>query len=102
MFVKPDPRALAHAVITVETHGAVYVGDTADDLAVVLRYRSELQSQDASLPPVLAIMIAEGATADVYRERGTDILLSHIRELPEALATLGAHATDAISPPLTP
>ncbi len=95
VFVKPDPRALAHGITNVQAHGAVYVGDTADDLAVVVRYRSELQAQDASLPPVLAVMIAEGTTADVYRERGADILLSHIRELPEALATLGAHATDA-------
>ncbi|HEV8190803.1 MAG TPA: HAD family hydrolase [Ktedonobacterales bacterium] len=90
VFTKPDPRALAHAVMSVEARGAVYVGDTADDLAVVLRYRSELRPQDTSLPPVLAVMIAEGPTADVYRERGADILLSHIRELPEALAALGA------------
>lgn len=92
VFSKPDPRALAHAVTTVEARGAVYVGDTADDLAVVLRYRGELQPQDASLPPVLAVMIAEGPTADVYRERGADILLSHIRELPEALAALRPQA----------
>jgi phosphoglycolate phosphatase-like HAD superfamily hydrolase len=94
VFTKPDPRALAHAVAMVEARGAVYVGDTADDLAVVLRYRKALQPRDASLPPVLAVMIAEGPTADLYRERGADILLSHIRELPEALAALGAHAAD--------
>jgi phosphoglycolate phosphatase-like HAD superfamily hydrolase len=92
VYAKPDPRALAHAVKVVEARGAVYVGDTADDLAVVLRYRQELRPHDASLPPVLAVMIAEGSTADLYRERGADIILAHVRELPKALAALGAHA----------
>src|SRR5262249_43639890 len=75
VYAKPDPRALAHAIRAVEARGAVYVGDTADDLAVVLRYRQELQLQDTSLPPVLAVMIAEGPTADVYRERGAAMQL---------------------------
>ena len=88
LYAKPDPRALAHAVRRLEASAALYVGDTADDLDLVLRYRREEQADDPMLPPVLAVAIARGAEAEVYRERGADIVLTHVNMLPEALSRL--------------
>jgi HAD superfamily phosphatase len=81
-LAKPDPAALALAAQSLETGAGFYVGDTADDLGLVLNYRA---AYGASQPPFLAIMIATGPEADIYRERGADLILSHISELPGAL-----------------
>ncbi len=90
VYAKPDPRALRAALDELGAAGAVYIGDTADDLDVVLRYRRELQAHDHSLPPVLAAMIARGETAVVYRRRGADIVLPRVTDLPAAIARLEA------------
>jgi phosphoglycolate phosphatase-like HAD superfamily hydrolase len=88
-FTKPDPQALAYAVRAVGAAGGVYVGDTADDLDLVLRYRAELQLGDATLPPFLAAVVASGPEADVYAARGADIVIPHVRDLTDALAAIG-------------
>lgn len=92
-YTKPDPAALVAALRVLAAaapargpvSAAIYVGDTADDLDLVLRYRAEAQSHDVSLPPVLAVMVASGPEAEYYRERGADILLSTVEELPAAV-----------------
>lgn len=81
-IAKPDPRALALTAQRLGTGAGFYVGDTADDLSLVLNYRA---AYGRSQPPFLAIIIATGHEAEVYRERGADLLLSHISELPGAL-----------------
>lgn len=88
VFTKPDPRALLHALQRLESRAAFYVGDTADDLDLVLRYRREMRSRDASLPPVLAVVIAEGDEARTYQERGADVIIRHVGQLPAALESL--------------
>ena len=90
VYAKPDPRALGAALEELGAAGAVYVGDTADDLDVVLRYRRELQAGDPALPAVLAVMIARGETAGVYQRRGADIVLARATDLPAALLCLEA------------
>lgn len=90
VYAKPDPRALRVALGAAGAAGAVYVGDTADDLDVVLRYRRELQTHDPALPPVIAVMIARGETSSVYRERGADIVLARVGDLPAAITRLNA------------
>lgn len=92
VFAKPDPRALAHAVETLGSRAAVYVGDTADDLDLVLRYRCELRAARPELPPVLAVTIATGPDAEEYRRRGADVILASVRELPRALDMAGLAA----------
>lgn len=82
---KPDPAALTLVARQLQTRAGFYVGDTADDLALVLNYRA---SAEGTQPLFLAIMIASGPEADIYRQRGADIILSHISELPAALASL--------------
>lgn len=88
VYAKPDPRALVEAVRALGARAALYAGDTADDLDLVLRYRREAQAADPALPPVLAIQIASGDEAAVYRERGADIVIPHVAQLPAALALL--------------
>lgn len=85
IFAKPDPRALVYAVEALGLQPAVYVGDTADDLDLVLRYRREQRTARPELPPVLAVTIAAGADAEEYRRRGADVILSSVRKLPAAL-----------------
>jgi phosphoglycolate phosphatase-like HAD superfamily hydrolase len=88
LLVKPDPRALVHAAREVGAVGGVYVGDTADDLDLVLRYRAELQPNDTALPPFWAVMVASGPDVEVYAARGADAVIAHVGELPAALAAL--------------
>jgi HAD superfamily hydrolase (TIGR01548 family) len=80
--VKPDPAALVTALERLGSQGAFFVGDTADDLDLVLRYRREVT--DAL--PMLAICVAEGATAETFQARGADITISSVTELPAALS----------------
>ncbi len=84
-IAKPDPAALALVTAHVQPRAGLYVGDTADDLGLVLNYRS---AYGAEQPPFLAVMIASGPEAEIYRERGADLILSHISELPDALLLL--------------
>ena len=88
VYAKPDPRALHVALDELGATGAIYVGDTADDLDVVLRYRRELQAPSPALPPVLAVMVARGETAGVYQRRGADIVLPRVTDLPAAMERL--------------
>lgn len=81
-LAKPDPAALALVAERLETRAGLYVGDTADDLALVLNYRA---AYGADQPPFLAVMIASGVEAETYRERGADLILPHIAALPDAL-----------------
>ena len=81
-IAKPDPAALAQTAQRLGTGAGFYIGDTADDLGLVLNYRA---AYDTGQPPFLAIIIATGEEAEIYRERGADVILSHISELPGAL-----------------
>jgi phosphoglycolate phosphatase-like HAD superfamily hydrolase len=90
IYAKPDPRALVHAVQALGTRAGFFVGDSADDLDLVLRYERDSRPADPRLPPIHAVMIATGTAAETYRERGADIIIEHIRDLPAALATAEA------------
>jgi phosphoglycolate phosphatase-like HAD superfamily hydrolase len=84
-LLKPDPAALLLVTEQLGTRQGLFVGDTADDLSLVLNYR---RVADTSHPPFLAVMIATGLEANLYRERGADLVLAHIRELPAALTEI--------------
>jgi HAD superfamily phosphatase len=87
-LTKPDPRALAHAARAVGAAGGIYVGDTSDDLDLVLRYRDELLARDPHLPAFLAVVVATGPDVAVYAARGADAVIAHVGELPAVLAAL--------------
>jgi phosphoglycolate phosphatase-like HAD superfamily hydrolase len=79
--IKPDPAALVTALERLGSRGAFFVGDTADDLDLVLRYRREVENA----LPVLAVCVAEGTTTATFQARGADITISSVTELPVAL-----------------
>ncbi len=79
-YAKPDPQALRHAIATVGARGGLYIGDTADDLDLVLNYRA---SQQKGKPQMLAAMVARGAIAELYRERGADLIVEGVEDLLE-------------------
>lgn len=95
-YSKPDPLALAHALRDLNAAVAFYIGDTTDDLDLVLRYRAasagpmatEIASSGAWGIPTLAVMVASEVTAPTFELRGADIILPHVRELPAALTAL--------------
>ncbi|MBX5459287.1 MAG: hypothetical protein IRZ31_20530 [Thermogemmatispora sp.] len=83
--LKPDPQALRLAIAAVEASGGLYVGDTADDLDLVLNYR---RTQTPNEPDFLAVMRVFPDEVALYRERGADLI---IREVAELLTVLPAH-----------
>ncbi len=83
VYIKPDPQALIYALETAGSSAALYVGDTADDLDLVLRYCETVGERH---PPVLAVCVASGDEARIYRERGADMVISQVGDLPLALA----------------
>jgi HAD superfamily hydrolase (TIGR01548 family) len=87
-YAKPDPAALAHAVHAVGARGALFIGDTADDLDLVLRYRAELLPRDASLPPCVAVVVASREEAPIFAARGADCIIEHVRDLPSIIAAV--------------
>jgi|SRR5581483_10973075 len=84
LAAKPDPRALrlALAAISEPVVGALYVGDTADDLDVVLNYRAARQAGE---PPILAVSLVYPEEAALYQQRGTDFVISHINTIVRCL-----------------
>ncbi len=83
---KPDPRALELAVagLAGPCGGALYVGDTGDDLDVVLNYRAQ---RVASAPSILAVALVYPHEQTLYQQRGADFVISHIHELVACLPT---------------
>ncbi len=75
---KPDPRALRLAVRAVGAAGGLYVGDTADDLDLVLRYRASKREDE---PEILAAMLIHEHEASIYRERGADFIVESVTDV---------------------
>jgi phosphoglycolate phosphatase-like HAD superfamily hydrolase len=81
---KPDPRALRLAVESVGAGGGLYVGDTADDLDLVLRYRAGREEDE---PEMLAAMVVYDNEAGTYQERGADFVIGSVVDVMEAILT---------------
>ncbi len=80
--LKPDPRALRLAIEAVDARGGLYVGDTADDLDLVLNYR---RTQKLHEPPFLAVMRVFAEEAVLYLERGADLIVDQVADLLDCL-----------------
>ena len=78
---KPDPAALLGAMTTLKPSRAVYIGDTGDDLQLVLNYRQSVESGT----PCLAIIVAKPGQREHFAGAGADIVLDRTIELPAAL-----------------
>ncbi len=79
---KPDPRALRLAIEAVGARGGLYVGDTADDLDLVLRYRADKREDE---PEMLAAMVVFEGEGRVYQQRGADVVMGSVAEVVKCL-----------------
>jgi HAD superfamily phosphatase len=87
---KPDPAAMRAALDALGARSALYVGDTGDDLQLVLNYRA-----GANPIPCLAAIVAKAGQRDYFAAAGADLVLDAAGELPTALAILRRLAADA-------
>ena len=92
---KPDPRALVEAARAIETKSALYIGDTGDDLQLVLNYRSA----GTSAISCLAAIVAKPGLAEHFAHAGADIVLDRTTELPAAITSVLDRAADMNSAP---
>ena len=85
---KPDPRAMQLAIAGIPggIGGGLYIGDTGDDLDVVLNYRAIKQPDE---PEVLMAMLVYAHEIEVYKQRGADFIVGSVVDvmacLPEKL-----------------
>lgn len=83
---KPDPSLLVRALEVLQPEGAVMVGDSVDDLRLVLRYREG--HAGSPTVPVLAVMIDHDDQPQAWLDMGADAVLSDINQLPSWLQSL--------------
>ena len=79
---KPDPCALRLAIEAVRAGGGLYIGDTADDLDLVLNYR---RVQQPGEPDWLAAMLVEPEEVPIYQQRGADFIVRQVADVERCL-----------------
>jgi HAD superfamily phosphatase len=79
---KPDPRALYLAIDAVHTQGGMYIGDTADDHDLIIKYSAVKTPHD---PTILAVMLVHEDEIAVYQQRGADIIISAVEDVQKLL-----------------
>ena len=82
IYPKPDPRALQLAIDAVTARGGLYIGDTADDLDLVLNYQAAKQAHD---PTILAVMLVDESEAAIYQKRGADFIIRSVEDVMNCL-----------------
>jgi len=80
---KPDPRAMRLAIEATDAKGGLYIGDTADDLDLVLRYRSSKKDNE---PDMLAAMMVFEDEVATYQDRGADFMIVSVVDVLDCLA----------------
>lgn len=84
---KPDPNALLTLARAVRTRVALYVGDTLDDLRMVVEYGKARREQD---PQVHSCQVLSGITGkrerQSYLEQGADIIAPDVNALLKVLS----------------
>lgn len=81
---KPDPRALQLAIAGIrgEVDGGLYIGDTGDDLDLVLNYRAIKKEHE---PDILAIMLVHQHEVATYQKRGADFIAGSVMDVTRCL-----------------
>src|SRR5258708_27600691 len=81
---KPDPRALQLAIARIkgEVGGGLYIGDTGDDLDLVLNYQA---IKKASEPDMLVAMLVLKHEVAIYQERGADFIVGSVVDVMRCL-----------------
>jgi phosphoglycolate phosphatase-like HAD superfamily hydrolase len=77
---KPDPRALQLAIEGIDgaVGGGLYIGDTGDDLDLVLNYRATKQEYE---PDMLAVMLVHPFEEALYQRRGSDFIVGTVTDV---------------------
>ncbi len=84
---KPNPEVLRRITAALGGKAGVFVGDTRDDLELVLRWNS---TPEGRRYPFWSVMVASGEDErDFYSNAGADIILDSASSLPYAILTLG-------------
>jgi HAD superfamily phosphatase len=81
---KPDPHALQLAIkgIRGEVGGGLYIGDTGDDLDLVLNYRAIKKERE---PDMLAVMLVHPFEEALYQRRGSDFIVGSVTDVTRCL-----------------
>jgi len=81
---KPDPHALQLAIrgIEGEVGGGLYIGDTGDDLDLVLNYRAIKKERE---PDMLAVMLVHPFEEAMYQQRGADFIIGSVTDVARCL-----------------
>ena len=84
MCAKPDPHALQLAIkgIRGEVGGGLYIGDTGDDLDLVLNYRAIKKESE---PDILAAMLVHPFEEALYQQRGSDFIVGSVTDVTRCL-----------------
>jgi len=83
---KPDPVLLERAIARLQTDNAVMVGDSIDDLRLVLNYRQLPPERQQAL--VLAVAIDHDYDPERWRRLGADGVLTDVNQLPDWLKSI--------------
>jgi phosphoglycolate phosphatase-like HAD superfamily hydrolase len=77
---KPDPHALQLAIkgIRGEVGGGLFIGDTGDDLDLVLNYRAIKKERE---PDMLAVMLVHPFEEALYQQRGSDFIVGSVMDI---------------------
>ncbi|MHB8572753.1 MAG: HAD family hydrolase [Candidatus Dormibacteria bacterium] len=78
---KPDPECLRRVAVRLGSRSLMYVGDTQDDLSLVLNYRAT-----AGALPAVFTLVGDETERIVYRTRGADLLVDSAGEIVNHLA----------------
>ena len=65
-----------------EVGGGLYIGDTGDDLDLVLNYRS-IKKEDE--PDILAVMLVHPFEEALYQQRGADFIVGSVMDVTHCL-----------------
>src|SRR6266704_2406035 len=79
---KPDPRALRLAIEATGVKGGLYIGDTADDLDLVMHYQAGKKDNE---PDMLAAMIVFEDEVATYQQRGADFVIRSVVDVLDCL-----------------
>ncbi len=81
---KPDPLALELAIngIRGKVGGGLYIGDTGDDLDLVINYRAMKKESE---PDILAVMLVHPFEEALYQQRGADFIVGSVMDVTRCL-----------------
>jgi len=82
---KPDPTLMERAIATLNADRAIMVGDSLDDLRLVLNYRQ--LSRHRQKARLWAVLIDHYNDPQHWRDLGADAVLTDINQLPALLTT---------------